>query len=265
MKDAEKKAEMPIGANAVLDRRTVANANANLLKLVKKGYAVLDVGCGTGAITKDIVDLVGREGSVKGIDTSVHLIELAQCNFSHIKNLDFELADINVYECDKKYDVVTSARVLQWLSNPREVAMKMKALLREGGCLTIVDYNHERIEFTPEVPASMKKLYTSFLKWRQDSGMDNRIADNLENIFKAIGLKNITVEDQPEISVPEKDSFFDELSIWKKVAETRGNQLVNDHYITEDERILAIEEYQHWMEREAWYMKLYLRVVTGYK
>ena len=39
---------MPTGAHAVLARRTVANANTNLLGLVKKGNSVLDVGCGSG-------------------------------------------------------------------------------------------------------------------------------------------------------------------------------------------------------------------------
>lgn len=265
MSEAEKRAEMPTGAQAVLDRRTVANGNANLLRLVKQGHVVLDVGCGTGAITKDITDLVGKEGLVKGIDTSEHLIGLARRNFSHIRNLDFELADINYYSSPIKYDVVTSARVLQWLSNPKAVLLKMKNLLREGGCLTILDYNHEKIEFEPEVPERMKTFYDAFLTWRKDSGMDNRIADNLVNIFNAIGLTNITVEDQSELSTPEKDSFLDELSIWKKVAETRGDQLVKDGYITEAERLLTIEEYQRWMKTKATRMKLYLKAVTGYK
>lgn len=264
MNEAEKRAEMPAGAHAVLDRRTVANANANLVRLVSKGNAVLDVGCGSDSITKDIVDLVGEGGFVTGIDTSGALIELAKRNFSHFRNLDFELADLNSYAGNRRYDVVTSARVLQWLSNPEEALIKMKSLLRKGGCLTILDYNHEKIEFTPAVPGSMKSFYDAFLKWRKESGMDNRIADNAENIFTQIGLSNITVEDHSEISRPAKESFLEELVIWKRVAETRGIQLVKDNYITETERLLAIEEYQVWMESKASHMKLYLKAVTGY-
>lgn len=256
---------MPTGANSVLDRRTVENGNANLLKFVKKGQSVLDVGCGSGAITKGIVDLVGSDGFVKGIDSSEHLIDLARHNFSNIKNLEFELADINSYISTKRYDVVTSARVLQWLSNPAAVATKMKDLLREGGCLTILDYNHEKVEFKPDVPESMKNFYAAFLQWRKDSGMDNQIADHLESIFRNIGLKNIEVDDQSEISLPKSDSFFDEINIWKKVAEARGTQLVKDNYLKEEERLLAISEYQVWMESKATYMKLYLTAVTGYK
>jgi ubiquinone/menaquinone biosynthesis C-methylase UbiE len=265
MKEAEKRATMPTGAHAVLSRRTIANSNANLLRLVKKGGSVLDVGCGSGSITRDIVDLVGETGVVKGIDTSQHLIDLAQRDYAGIPNLSFEVADINSYSTDKKYDVITSARVLQWLANPEEVLNKMQDLLAAGGCLTILDYNHKKIEFEPALPSGMKRFYDTFLKWREDCGMDNQIADHLEDMFRGIGLKHITAEDQSEISVPEKPSFQAELNIWQIVAETRGVQLVKDGYITEPERQLAIDEYKDWVANKAEKMKLYLKSVTGYR
>ena len=48
MSNAAERATMPQGSQSVLDRRTVVNANANLLQLVRRGDRVLDVGCGTG-------------------------------------------------------------------------------------------------------------------------------------------------------------------------------------------------------------------------
>jgi len=265
MNEATKRAEMPKGANAVLDRRTVAHGNANLLTILKPGHVVLDVGCGSGPITKGISDLVGPSGLAKGIDLSEQLIQSARQTFSAIHNLSFEVADINTFHPKVKYDVVSSARVLQWVSNPKEVLLRMKDLLKEGGSLTILDYNHEKIEFRGQLPERVKNFYDAFLLWRKDAGMDNNIADNLENIFKEIGLNNISIEDHSEVSIPDSPSFYDELSIWRKVAETRGKQLVVDQYITEEDRLTSILEYQEWMDKQANYMKLYLRSVTGIK
>lgn len=263
MNEAEKRAAMPNGANAVLSRRTVHTDNANLLTLVKKGDVVLDVGCGSGEITKGIAELVGDRGFVQGIDTSAHLIGLAKQNYHGISNLAFDLADINSYTPGKKFNVVTSARVLQWLSNREEVLSRMKDLLLEGGCLTILDYNHEKVEFEPALPGSMRTFYDNFLKWRKDSGMDNQVADHLEQLFVTMGLRNISVVDRSETTHPGKPSFREELSIWQKVAELRGPQLVNDSYITEKERLLAIQDYAAWMDK-AKKMKLSLKSVTGY-
>ena len=95
--------------------------------------------------------------------------------------------------------------------------------------------------------------------------MDNQVVDHLEQLFVDAGLRNISVEDRSEIAVPEKPSFQDELSIWLKVAEARGPQLVNDSYVTEAERLLAIQDYSDWMVNKAKTMKLYLKSVTGYR
>jgi ubiquinone/menaquinone biosynthesis C-methylase UbiE len=264
MNTAEKRAEMPKGTNTVLDRRTLEKDNANLLQLLKKGQTVLDVGCGSGSITRGVVDHVGPEGYVVGIDVSADLIGHARHNFQGIKNLHFQVADINNYSYQNKFDVITSARVLQWVANPRQILEKMKALLKPGGCISILDYNHEKIEFTPEIPQIVQRFYSAFLMWRKDAGMDNAIADHLRNLFEDVGMQGIVVEDQSEISRSGTDTFIEEINIWKKVAETRGKQLVADGYLTEADRQSAIHEYQHWMDNEARQMKLYLKAVTGY-
>jgi ubiquinone/menaquinone biosynthesis C-methylase UbiE len=158
MNAAEKRAEMPKGTNTVLDRRTLAKDNANLLQLLKPGQTVLDVGCGSGSITKGMAELVGSQGYVVGIDLSKDLIDMARNNFRDIKNVQFEVADINTYSFDNSFDVISSARVLQWVSNPREILLRMKALLKPNGCIAILDYNHEKIEFNPTVPEIFKDI-----------------------------------------------------------------------------------------------------------
>lgn len=265
MNTAEERAKMPKGTHSVLDRRTLEKDNANLLRVIKAGHLVLDVGCGSGSITRGIVERVGPGGYVVGIDVSDQLIGHAQHNFQGIKNLHFEVADINNYSYKNKFDVITSARVLQWVANPREILVKMKALLKPGGCISILDYNHEKIEFTPDIPTIVKKFYSAFLSWRKDAGMDNAIGDHLNAIFEEIGMRSITVEDKSEISQSGSNTFIEEIGIWKKVAETRGKQLVADGYLTEVDRLSAIDEYQSWIDKDARSMKLHLTAVTGYK
>lgn len=265
MTEAAKRGEMPKGTNTVLDRRTIHNANKNLLDIVKSGHSVLDVGCGSGSITVGIGELTGENGMVTGIDTSEHLIELAKNNFSHIGHVSFEVADINTYQPESRYDVITTARVLQWVDNPVAIIAKMQELLKEDGCLTILDYNHEKIEWTPRVPESMQQFYHAFLQWRADAGMDNGIADHLDQMLQQVGFRSVTVSDFSEKSIKGDPTFYDDLHIWAKVAATRGHQLVQDGYITEGLRTAAIADYERWMEEDASSMTLYLLAVTATK
>jgi ubiquinone/menaquinone biosynthesis C-methylase UbiE len=254
---------MPKGTNAVLDRRTVYHSNSNLPDIVKPGDTVLDVGCGSGSITAGITELTGPGGHVTGIDTSDDLIAQARGNYSHINNIRFEVADINTYQPERLFHVITSARVLQWVDNPAQLISKMKQLLAPGGCLTILDYNHEKIQWEPGIPQSMQQFYQAFLQWRADAGMDNQIADHLESIFRQEGLSGIRITDHSATSLKEQPGFEADLDIWAKVAETRGLQLLEDDYITDELRLAAISDYRNWVRTEARSMTLYLKAVSG--
>ncbi len=265
MNEALERARMPKGTHAVLENRTVFNANSNLLGIVKQGDHVLDVGCGSGSITTTVAALVGDTGSVTGIDTSEHLIEIAKNNYSSLSNVHFEVADILQYTAIQQFDVVSAARVLQWVANPKEVLLKMLTLLKPGGLISILDYNHEKIQWTPAIPASMQQFYHAFLLWRKDAGMDNQIADRLAGMFKGSGVRNITVSNHSEsINSTDKD-FIQHISIWAIVTATRGKQMVNDGYITEEERAAAESDYLHWASTTAQSMNMYLLAVTGEK
>jgi ubiquinone/menaquinone biosynthesis C-methylase UbiE len=261
--NAVERANMPVGTNQILDRRTVENDNKNLLKWLKIGISVLDVGSGTGAITKGIADRVGPEGKARGIDTSENLIALARENFRDVPNLDFLVADINTYAPEEKYDLITSARVLQWLDNPQQVLKKMYLLLKPGGILSILDYNHAQIQWSPDPPAEMQRFYRAFLQWRQDAGFDNAIADHLAEMFEKTGLQGIQVEEQHELSQRGDQDFAHRAGIWTEVALHRGPQLVKDGYIAEAERLSAMKAYSEWVAHEGQSMRMYLLAVEG--
>jgi ubiquinone/menaquinone biosynthesis C-methylase UbiE len=261
---SQQRAAMPSGANKVLDRRSLENDYKSLLSVLKEGMRVLDVGCGSGAITKGMVEHVGSNGRVIGIDTSSELIEQARLSHKDLTNLSFEKQNIFEYQPAEPFDLIASARTLQWLNNPMEALTKMRSLLKPGGIISILDYNHEKIEWQPAPPDSMKFFYAQFLAWRQDAGMNNHMADELVNMFSSIGLKKITIEDASELCSIEDVEFLETAGIWKKVAETRGQQMVRDGYVTEQERLSAIRDYSAWMEEEGQSMNLYLRAVRGY-
>jgi len=260
---ATDRARMPEGTNSVLDRRTVETDNRNLLPLLRPGLRVLDAGCGTGAITAGIAGRVAPGGSVTGIDTGETLIRQAQEQFADVPGLQFEIADIHDYTPAEKYDLVSAARVLQWLPNPLQTLRCMKAVLQPGGTVSILDYNHEKIAWDPAPPPSMRRFYDAFLQWRKDAGFDNGIADRLVHLFREAGFIHITIQPFHETSTTGEPNFEATAGIWTKVAATRGVQLVNDGYITEEERLAAIADYNAWLAGPGKSMQMYLLAVSG--
>lgn len=257
------RAAMPTGTNAVLDKRSLAASNANLLTVLAPGQTVLDVGCGSGAITHGIASVVGPSGIVTGIDRSEALIQQATDSYTAAQNLHFVSGDILDYNPAQLFDVITTARTLQWVANPQELIQKMKTLLKPNGLLCVLDYDHTAIIWEPQPPASMQLFYAQFLKWRSDAGMDNQIALHTGDLMQACGLKVCYNADHSEFHHQSEAGFLQHVSIWTVVAETRGKQMVTDGYVSEAQRLAAVTDYRHWCETEALQMHLVLRAIHG--
>ena len=64
---------------------------------------VLDIGCGDGKVTSEIVKRVPH-GTVKGLDFSINMIEWASKHYSDVPHLSFERADIADYSSEQKFN-----------------------------------------------------------------------------------------------------------------------------------------------------------------
>lgn len=73
---------------------------------------ILDVGCGDGKITKELLSLV-PSGSLVGLDLSPSQIAFAKS--METKNLSFEVGDIQELLYDQQFDLVTAFTAMQWV------------------------------------------------------------------------------------------------------------------------------------------------------
>ena len=89
--------------------------------------------------------------------------------------------------------------------------------------------------------------------------MDNAIGDTVEAQLEAEGGTIVTRLDASEVLDHAMPGFQSHISLWTKVAEIRGKQLVTDGYVTEAERTRAITDYNAWRSNEAKSMKLNLK------
>ncbi|MBI5578776.1 MAG: methyltransferase domain-containing protein [Deltaproteobacteria bacterium] len=95
---------------------------------LKGSERVLDLGCGDGALTARIADLVPA-GEVLGIDASRSMIEAAQAN--ERANLRFLLMDINSLELADRFDIVFSNATLHWIKDHRRLYRNIDRVLGE--------------------------------------------------------------------------------------------------------------------------------------
>jgi ubiquinone/menaquinone biosynthesis C-methylase UbiE len=106
------------------------------------GDKVIDMGCGTGHLTKYIADIVGPDGQAVGIDPDAERIKIAEEKSKEANNLQFSVGSSAIgfpHDNEPYYDVHISTHAFHWVPDDEKIIYIQKAhqCLKRGGKLAI--------------------------------------------------------------------------------------------------------------------------------
>ena len=140
----------------------------NDLKLIQ-GAKVLDMGCGTGDVTKYIADIIGPDGEAVGIDPDEARIKIAQEKFKVVSNLEFHVGDsVSGFPHDDEpfYDVHIATNAFHWFPHEHKkmYLQKTHRSLKSGGKLAILTIykkadDHGNDDLRPLSHDEIRKLF----------------------------------------------------------------------------------------------------------
>jgi SAM-dependent methyltransferase len=249
--------------SSILDRRTLARDHRRLGALLRPGMHVLDVGCGTGAITADVARAVGPTGRVVGQDRDPALLARARARGADVPWLSFEEGDVLARESGPRFDVVTAARLLQWIERPDLALARMAAATRPGGQVVVLDYDHTAIAWDPEPAGPITRFYAAFLAWRAAHGWDNAIAVHLSKLFADAGLEEVASHVEDEVAERGAPGFEDALDIWRRVLDEIGGLVVEEGFLESAAHAAARTAWGAWAAGSARRQHMVLRAVVG--
>jgi ubiquinone/menaquinone biosynthesis C-methylase UbiE len=153
------------------------------------GMRVLDVGCGAGDVALIAAKLVGRTGTVLGVDRVDAALHSARtrANIAGYDWLRFAAADITNMRDGEKYDAVTGRFILMHLGDPSAVVRSLARQLRPGGVIAFIEMDIDRAGAFPEMP-----LLTRCLNWitgtYKRGGFEPNMGSRLFATFRGAGL-----------------------------------------------------------------------------
>lgn len=95
------------------------------------GENILDLGCGTGDLTKKIKD---AGATVIGLDSSPEMIATAKVKFP---NINFQVGDARQLPFEESFDAIFSNAVLHWIPEKEKAISSMYQSLKKGGRMVV--------------------------------------------------------------------------------------------------------------------------------
>jgi len=121
--------------DVVQQRREVLAALA-----LRPGERVVDLGSGPGLLALEMLEHLGSQGSVAGIDLSPDMVQLAQRRCAAHANAAFQAGDVTrlPYD-DASFDVAVCTQVYEYVQDVEAALRELHRVLRPGGRAVVID------------------------------------------------------------------------------------------------------------------------------
>lgn len=159
-----------------------------------RGDKVLDLACGTGIVTKQILKKIGTDGKIVGIDSSQTAIKIAK-RWNDVANVDFVVADAEHIDFNEKFDVATCQYALFFFPNTNKVLKNLKYCLKKNGTLAVSVHGNKN-----SVPyfSSILDVVTTFIPDYLPPGAPSLdrfgTKTSLRKELGKVGFRNIRIE-----------------------------------------------------------------------
>ena len=156
-----------------------------------RGMSCLDVGAGPGDVMRLMGAIVGKEGSVTGVDIDgrIGAEALAMLSASGPDIYRFVQADVTTAAAIEgaPFDYVFARLLLIHLADPRAALSRLWSWVRPGGTLCVMDYDISVARIFPETSPANRAVDVAREASRR-TGKDERFGSRLPLLFQEAGL-----------------------------------------------------------------------------
>ena len=116
-------------------QRQVADKLINAISHEPTFHRILEVGCGTGYLTRNLLERFPTS-SIVAIDLSPRMVEEAQRSLPPVNRVGWRVSDLARFTSDPPFDLLASSSAMHWIEPHAGGFASARRLLKLGGELT---------------------------------------------------------------------------------------------------------------------------------
>jgi SAM-dependent methyltransferase len=159
---------------------------------LRGGERILDLGCGTGQLTRRMGAAAGAGGYVLGIDRSPEQLDQARRHSIDAEHIEYRVGDVTALELAEhewgSFDVAHTRFLLEHLPDPLSVVRTMVRAVKPGGRIVIEDEDHAILRLWPTVEG-LKRIWEAYIESYRRAGNDPQIGLRLVELLHQAGAE----------------------------------------------------------------------------
>ena len=158
---------------------------------IQKGQTIIDIGCGSGHLLREISLGVGEKGKIIGVDSSDFQIKSAEKFCSDLSNIELLCCNAdNIMIEPKSCDAVTSTQTLEYIEDIDDVLRETKRLQKQNSKFVNISTLWDFFGFHGPDPELNKIMHDS-MKGQKHRMLPIQLSGKLEKL----GYKNIKTQE----------------------------------------------------------------------
>jgi ubiquinone/menaquinone biosynthesis C-methylase UbiE len=179
-----------------------ASTEALLVELgLEEGMRAVDLGCGTGTVSRWIAQRVGYDGEVVGVDLSEAQLEVARAQAARQNLSQVQFRQASCYDTElprEHFDIAYCRFLLCHIGDPERALREMRALIKPGGVVVCEDVDLASFACDPE-SAGLLRMRDLMIALGRSRGVDYCLGPRLHRIFRKIGFSRPVVRMQQPV------------------------------------------------------------------
>lgn len=213
---------------------------------IKYSGQILELGCGPGYTTEDLISYTGHRTDLTAVDISegflAYLNNQAQQKGFKVKTHRSFIEDLDLPE--KNFDAAFCRWLMIFVQNPEKAIQQINRHLKQGAEFVIQEYvSYDSMDLVPNYKMMKPIVAAIFKSWKDQGGDPNR-GKYLPEILEKSGFKVVHMEPIAKFARPNEPLWQWPDSFYKSFLP----RLVKSGYLTETQ---VTEFFKEWTESQS--------------